>query len=206
MWMNAYLKLLLVMCCTITSISASTRADLQRGFKLCPGNQLGRVVSVETDGPGCKRRNGLPQWPCFIRPGQDGVFRVSFVHYQPSEFITITSSIHAIVTFSHLLNIKKHLGLPGEVDEYACDHIQPGCPIPPGIVHSIQKKVICQIQLCSWNKIWMWNSRSQIKMVKTLSVLQLLLSTYNMLILRFKYIYIYIIFLHIWIFLFCKKK
>ena len=142
MWMNAYLKLLLVMCYPITSISASTRADLQRGFKLCPGNQLGRVVSVEADGPGCKRRNGLPQWPCFIRPGQDGIFRVSFVHDQPSEFITITSSIHAIVTLSHLLNIKKHLGLPGEVNEYACDHIQPGCPIPPGIVHSIEKKVI----------------------------------------------------------------
>ena len=142
MWMKAYLKLLLVMCSSITIISTNIRADLQRGFKFCPGNQWGRVVSVEADGPGCRRRNGLPQWPCFIQPGQDGIFTVSFVHYQPDKYITITSSIHAIVTLGHFLNIKKHLGLPGEVNEYACKHMQPACPIQPGVVHSIQKRVI----------------------------------------------------------------
>ena len=139
--MNAYLKLLLVMYCSITTTSASIRADLQRGFKLCPGNQLGHVLSVEADGPGCRRRNGQPQWPCFIRAGRDGVFSISFVHYQPSEFITIVSSIHSIVTLSDFLNIKKRVGLPGEVNEYACEHTQPGCPIQPGVMHSIQKRV-----------------------------------------------------------------
>merc|ERR1712008_503723 len=56
MCMRKVLKLMLVISICIVTGSA-IRVDKQRGFKLCPGRQLGRIVSVEGGGADCRKSN-----------------------------------------------------------------------------------------------------------------------------------------------------
>lgn len=129
------------------------RADLSKGFKLCPGKQVGRIVSVEVDGPGCYRRNGQAQWPCFLYPGRAGTYRVSFTHNLPNPLTTVKSSIHAIAKYRGFLSRSgvRHIPFFGEVNKNACPAI--GCPVRPGSVHIIEKtfKVPGSVRLAEQN-------------------------------------------------------
>jgi len=124
------------------------RADLNAGFKMCPGRQLGRVVAAEVDGPGCINHNGQPQWPCHVIPGKDGVFKISFMHQNRNALDYIESSIHANVKLRFSF-IEQSIPIAGEANQNACPHtfyhsvIGPyyGCPIQQNVVHTIQKTV-----------------------------------------------------------------
>ena len=148
MCMRKVLKLMLVISICIVTGSA-IRVDKQRGFKLCPGRQLGRIVSVEGGGAGCRKSNGQTQWPCLAIPGRAGTFSISFTHETPGGFNKIVSSIHAIVKLRGLFNIKQRVPIQGEARKNACSETssqtargpQRGCPIRPGVVHTINKKV-----------------------------------------------------------------
>ena len=148
MCLRKLLKLMLVMCICIATGNA-LRADTQIGFKICPGKQLGRIVSVEADGPGCRRSNGQAQWPCLAIPGRAGIFSISFIHEKLGGFNNIDSSIHANVKLRFPFNIKQRVPIKGEVRKDACPEAyyqtargpQYGCPILPGVVHTISKTV-----------------------------------------------------------------
>ena len=148
MCLSKVLKLMLVMCIFIETGSA-IRVDKQRGFKMCPGRQLGRIVSIEGGGPGCRKSNGKAQWPCLALPGRAGTFSISFTHETPGGFNKIDSSIHALVKLRGLFNIKQRVPIRGEAKKNACPETssqtargpQRGCPIRPGVVHTITKTV-----------------------------------------------------------------
>ena len=149
MCLRKLLKLMLVMCILI-SIGSAIRVDNKSGFKMCPGKQLGHIVSVEADGPGCRGSNGQAQWPCLAIPGRAGIFHISFIHEKPGGFNNIDSSIHAIVKIRGIFNIKQRVSIKGEDEKNACSETyyqteargpQYGCPIHPGIVHTISKTV-----------------------------------------------------------------
>ena len=146
-WLKTCLTLFLVMCFLVINGNA-LRADHQKGFKMCPGKQLGHVVSVEAEGPGCKRRNGQDQWPCFVYPGRDVIFKISFIHEESVAFTSIESSIYGIVKLRGFGRFtgNRRMGLKGEVEKDACSEtywtangLHFGCPIQAGVVHTIQK-------------------------------------------------------------------
>ena len=124
---------------SFTLTNAQLRADQLKGFKLCPGKQLGRILSVEVDGPGCYRRNGQVQWPCFLYPGRTGIYRVSFTHDLPEALSTVKSSIHIVAQYRGALGFTGVHRLPysKEVNKNACPAI--GCPVRPGSVKVIEK-------------------------------------------------------------------
>ena len=137
------LELLLVICYLFTAGSA-LRADLQRGFKMCPGKQLGRLVSVDVNSTSCWRPNGELQWPCLAITGNSGVFTTSFIHDQPSAFNNIYISIHALVKvrffgFSKRIEVKKNVDYCPYTYYESVEGPYYGCPIQPGVVHTIQK-------------------------------------------------------------------
>ena len=138
-WVKACLALSFIII-SLTPTNAQLRADQMKGFKLCPGNQLGRILSVEVDGPGCYRRNGRVQWPCFLYPGRTGVYRVSFTHDLPEALPTVKSSIHVVAQYRGPLGFTGVHRLPysKEVNKNACPTI--GCPLMPGAVKLIEKK------------------------------------------------------------------
>jgi len=119
--------------------SEGLRADLLEGFELCPGKQLGRLVSVDVDGPGCYRRDGSTQWPCFLYPGRTGVFRIAFTHDRPEPLTKVKSSIHALATYRGLLSFTGEQRVPffGEVSKDVCPAVN--CPVRPGYVHMMEK-------------------------------------------------------------------
>ncbi|CAL4062015.1 unnamed protein product [Meganyctiphanes norvegica] len=155
-WSKTCLRFLLVICSLITTGNA-LRADLKKGFRMCPGKQLGRVVAVYADGPGCRRSNGADQWPCFIVPRKYGQFQIEFMHDTVDKYGTsvafggIRSSIHAHVFVRGVPSFtgEQHVGLSGEVGKNACPETYYesvegpyfGCPIQPGVVHIIQKNI-----------------------------------------------------------------
>ena len=138
-WVKACLALSFIII-SLTPTNAQLRADQMKGFKLCPGNQLGHILSVEVDGPGCYRRNGRVQWPCFLYPGRTGVYRVSFTHDLPEALPTVKSSIHVVAQYRGPLGFTGVHRLPysKEVNKNACPAI--GCPVMPGAVKLIEKK------------------------------------------------------------------
>lgn len=137
------LELLLVICYLITAGSA-LRADLQKGFKMCPGKQLGQLVSVEINATSCWRPNGELQWPCLAITGDSGVFTISFIHEQPSGFNYIYSSINAIAKvrwfgFTQRVEIENNKDSCPQTYYESVEGPYYGCPIQPGVVHTLQK-------------------------------------------------------------------
>ena len=147
--MASSMCLILVMCGIFISTVSGVRVDTQRGYRLCPGKQLGRIVSIEADGPGCINRNGQAQWPCLAIPGKAGTFSISFMHDKRGGFNNIDTSIHANVKIRALFGIRRKEPIRGEVRKNACSLAytqtargpQYGCPINPGIVYTINKTV-----------------------------------------------------------------
>ena len=120
--------------------NGSLRADLLQGFQTCPGKQLGRIISVEVDGPGCVRRNGQDQWPCFLYPGREGVYKVTFTHDQRQSLSNIKSSIHVLATFRGFFSSDRSQRLPmsGQLNKDACQAI--GCPVSRGTTNVIERR------------------------------------------------------------------
>ena len=144
-YLKACLELLLVICYLSTTGSA-IRADLQEGFKICPGQQLGRLVSVEVNSTNCYRPNGELQWPCLAITGNTGVFTISFTHDNDDEIDNIYSTVDGHVK-ARLLGFSSVLEV--EDDEDACPNVyyesadgpKYGCPVQPGVVYTLQKKL-----------------------------------------------------------------
>ena len=138
-WLKNCLTLSLFMI-YFNSTDGQLRADLQQGYELCSGRQLGHIVSVEVDGPGCYRRNKQAQWPCFLYPGRQGVYKVSFTLNQRRELSTIKSSIFALASYRGSLTFgrKQRVPFPGQVNKNACQAI--GCPVKSGTVYVIEKR------------------------------------------------------------------
>ena len=145
------LELLLVICYLSTTGSA-IRADIQEGFKMCPGEQLGRLVSVEVNSTDCYQLNGDIQWPCLAITGNTGVFIISFIHdndndnEQPSGFNNIYSTINGHVKarlfgFSTTLEVEDKKDACPHTYHESADRVTLGCPIQPGVVHTWQKKL-----------------------------------------------------------------
>ena len=139
------LELMLVICYLFT-VGTALRADLQRGFKMCPGQQLGVLVSVEVNSTSCWRPNGELQWPCLAITGNEGVFTISFIHEQPSSFNHIYSSIHALVKvrffgFSQQIEVENNNDICRHTYYESVEGPYYGCPIQPGVVHTIQRSL-----------------------------------------------------------------
>ena len=118
---------------------------------------------MEVDGPGCYRRNGEDQWPCFLLPGQEGIYRVTYTHDQPEELTNIKSSIHGLVTlrgrFSHKGIVRSPIA--GEVNKNAQRTIRPGTLhiieerfTVPGFIRQVQQNMKIEFKLTSgkWQK------------------------------------------------------
>ena len=133
---QTWLSLVLITFCSIPS-NGQIRADLQKGFKLCPGKQWGRIVSVKIESPGCYNRNGQTQWPCFAYPGNKATLKIKFKHNVPEPMTNIKSSIYVITKFRGFFGLAGEQRMPAEVKKDACKFM--GCPLKPRVAHSIQK-------------------------------------------------------------------
>ena len=144
-YLKMFLELLLVICYLSTTASA-IRADLQEGFKMCPGEQLGRLISVEVDSTDCFKSNGEIQWPCLAITGNTGVFTISFTHDNDDEFDNVYSTVDGhvkarLLGFSSVLEVEDEKDAASHVYYQSIDGPKYGCPIEPEVVYKWQKKL-----------------------------------------------------------------
>lgn len=121
---------------------AAIRVDEKRGFKYCNTPQLAQLVSVEVDGPGCKR------WPCLLFPGRSGAFKITLYNQQDAPIRELESDIHGTLRLNGVAGLtgRQRVGMPGEVKKEACPFSNLGCPIPPHSYFEITKVVTVPMQ------------------------------------------------------------
>jgi len=110
---------------------AQNHIEKMPGFHYCNTKQRSRLESVEV--PGCKK------WPCIIKPGRSGVFKLKLFNLENRVISRLNSDIYGTVTLAHKRQQK--VGMPGEVKKRACPFTSPGCPVAPLSYYEITKHI-----------------------------------------------------------------